>query len=404
MADNTILPGTGDIVADEDIGGVKYQRVKLIDGALGSKTPVSLTETGEIPVHDEALVEELGASTQPYASSEQERSLYDVLDPTHPDFVPLVVAPAGIETPGQRAALASFPVVLPPEQMQDYSAIASWNQVPNGVNVMYSQASNVNTWFDVSQYRSISLHIVQGNAGGQVYVEGSNDGVSVATVPLYDGAALATAPTNNLVLSALTSRFFEGPLRYKYLRLRGTAQAVFMTLAYRLSMAPYIPLYVTTVQPTAGNLNVTATGTGTYAVNVSQFAGVAAASAGVTGTIVAGGGVAPGAAVGAYNPLTMAGADITGKVRRILTDTASRVQVVPPDNVGTTTVDQAVFPVKFTQQDNEGATIHDLLGMILAEMKAMNYYLAELPQKLRDGGTFIDEPVQLTGDPTLLNS
>ena len=35
MADNTILPGTGDVYAADDISGVKFQRVKLIHGADG---------------------------------------------------------------------------------------------------------------------------------------------------------------------------------------------------------------------------------------------------------------------------------------------------------------------------------------------------------------------------------
>lgn len=35
MADDTVLPGTGDTIAADDIGGVKYQRVKLIHGANG---------------------------------------------------------------------------------------------------------------------------------------------------------------------------------------------------------------------------------------------------------------------------------------------------------------------------------------------------------------------------------
>ena len=36
MTDNTTLPGTGDTIADDDISGVKYQRVKLITGNDGS--------------------------------------------------------------------------------------------------------------------------------------------------------------------------------------------------------------------------------------------------------------------------------------------------------------------------------------------------------------------------------
>ena len=43
MADNSTLPATGDVIADEDISGVKYQRMKLIDATVGSTTPVGTT-------------------------------------------------------------------------------------------------------------------------------------------------------------------------------------------------------------------------------------------------------------------------------------------------------------------------------------------------------------------------
>lgn len=43
MADNTTLPGTGDVIADEDISGVKFQKVKLIDSTAASTTPVGTT-------------------------------------------------------------------------------------------------------------------------------------------------------------------------------------------------------------------------------------------------------------------------------------------------------------------------------------------------------------------------
>jgi hypothetical protein len=36
MADNTVLPGAGETFATNDIGGVKYQRVKLVLGAAGA--------------------------------------------------------------------------------------------------------------------------------------------------------------------------------------------------------------------------------------------------------------------------------------------------------------------------------------------------------------------------------
>lgn len=43
MADNSTLPATGDVIAADDIGGVKYQRVKPAFGVDGSATDVSAT-------------------------------------------------------------------------------------------------------------------------------------------------------------------------------------------------------------------------------------------------------------------------------------------------------------------------------------------------------------------------
>lgn len=48
MADNTTLPGTGDVIADEDIGGVKHQLVKVEYGAAGTATKV--TPVAGLPV------------------------------------------------------------------------------------------------------------------------------------------------------------------------------------------------------------------------------------------------------------------------------------------------------------------------------------------------------------------
>ena len=44
MADNTTLPGTGDVIADEDISGIKYQRVKLAVGKATSTVMIGHLE------------------------------------------------------------------------------------------------------------------------------------------------------------------------------------------------------------------------------------------------------------------------------------------------------------------------------------------------------------------------
>lgn len=50
MADNTTLPGTGDVIASDDIGGVKYQRVKLTHGEDGEALDASVNNP--VPVQD----------------------------------------------------------------------------------------------------------------------------------------------------------------------------------------------------------------------------------------------------------------------------------------------------------------------------------------------------------------
>jgi len=50
MADNVTLPGTGEIVATDDIGGVQYQQMKLVDSTPNSTTPVG-TDSNPLSVN-----------------------------------------------------------------------------------------------------------------------------------------------------------------------------------------------------------------------------------------------------------------------------------------------------------------------------------------------------------------
>jgi hypothetical protein len=43
MADNVTLPGTGEIVATDDVGGAQYQLIKLVDATVNSTTPIGTT-------------------------------------------------------------------------------------------------------------------------------------------------------------------------------------------------------------------------------------------------------------------------------------------------------------------------------------------------------------------------
>jgi hypothetical protein len=52
MADNTTLPGTGEVYASDDIGGVKWQRVKIAHGADGSATDSSAAAPFPVTITD----------------------------------------------------------------------------------------------------------------------------------------------------------------------------------------------------------------------------------------------------------------------------------------------------------------------------------------------------------------
>ena len=62
MADNSTLPATGDVVAADEIGGVKFQRMKLIHGNDGVNAgDVSLTNPYPVTLTQGEVVEALEA-------------------------------------------------------------------------------------------------------------------------------------------------------------------------------------------------------------------------------------------------------------------------------------------------------------------------------------------------------
>jgi hypothetical protein len=62
MADNTTLPGTGDVIATDDIGGIKFQRVKPAWGPDGTATDTDKVGN-ELPVQDAPRLILVTAST-----------------------------------------------------------------------------------------------------------------------------------------------------------------------------------------------------------------------------------------------------------------------------------------------------------------------------------------------------
>lgn len=55
MANDVTLPGTGRVIATDDIGGVDYQRIKVVHGAEGSATDTSSAAPFPVALLGEAL-------------------------------------------------------------------------------------------------------------------------------------------------------------------------------------------------------------------------------------------------------------------------------------------------------------------------------------------------------------
>jgi hypothetical protein len=67
MADNTVLPGTGETYAADDIGGAKYQRIKMVHGADGVNDG-DIAATNPLPVKLQSQDTTAEVSTTPLAN------------------------------------------------------------------------------------------------------------------------------------------------------------------------------------------------------------------------------------------------------------------------------------------------------------------------------------------------
>lgn len=135
MADNSTLPATGEVIASDDIGGVKYQRMKLVWGADGTANDTDTAAGKQLPVIDQAATS--GGLSLPYsfistaavqaaaikASAGQVYALHFFNISATPVYLRLynmTTTPATTDTPVYRAVIpgntagAGFVVPIPP--------------------------------------------------------------------------------------------------------------------------------------------------------------------------------------------------------------------------------------------------------------------------------------------------
>lgn len=163
MADNTTINAGsgGDTIASDDIGGVKYQRVKVGAGSDGS-----------------------------YADA----------DATHP--IPVQVG----DTAGQANVVTG-------DAGQGAQVIAgARKEVTFTTTTAQAVAST-----DVSNYRWVSVHITGQGGSSTVTFQGSNDNTNWVNVPM-----MLSTSTTSIVFTTTTTGLYVGPCSYRYYRLNVT--------------------------------------------------------------------------------------------------------------------------------------------------------------------------------------
>ena len=172
--------------------------------------------------------------------------------------------------------------------------------------------------------------------------------------------------------------------------------------------ARYVRITATTTGTALGWLRAAPWNGGSYlisGVNLSQINGTVIVNGGVAGTLAVGGNVAPGVAP-TLNPIPLV-IDTSGLTRRLLSDAAGRLYVntMTVDVAGTARQNGSVFNGSLAslattdQSQVEGASIPELLLMVVTELKILNQQIYLL--NTQGGASSSDDPQSFRNDPTI---
>lgn len=320
MADNTVLPaGTGgDTIATDDIGGVKYQRVKpswgsdgvAVDVDASNPLPTSInasifrfssnntsavqlaaagTFTGVIETAlDQPSISLLLTSDQPITLTVNQ---YIDLAGTRavPDIVFYIAADAGfgrsftlngnyvkvVATNTGLATTTTFSLNTAYGTLNDSESggVQPVTELPLILTGAAAQTAIVNNilqpkvgtaGLNVSGFRAASVQVVSTGTAGTFIFEQSNDNVNWVALPVFNGALVTGAPITAAITATVSQIIYSFPLRCVFVRLRiataitgGTIQAF-----SRIGTDPWTPSAALVASNNAANLLTTATVTG----------------------------------------------------------------------------------------------------------------------------------------------
>jgi len=320
MADNTVLPAGvgGDTIATDDIGGVKYQRVKpswgsdgvAVDVDASNPLPISInasifrfssnntstaqlaaaaTFTGVIETAlDQPSISLLLTSDQPITLTVKQ---YIDLAGTRavPDIVFYIAAGVGFgrsftlngnyvnvtATNTGAATTTTFNLNTAYGTLNDSESggVQPVTELPLVLTGATAQTATVNNilqptagtaGLNVSGYRAASIQVVSTGTAGTFIFEQSNDNVNWIALPVFNGALVTGVPITAAITATVSQIIYSFPLRCVFVRLRiattitgGTIQAF-----SRIGTDPWTPSVASVTSNTAANLLTTATVTG----------------------------------------------------------------------------------------------------------------------------------------------
>lgn len=236
MPDNVVLPGTGESVATDNIGGNQFQRMKLTLGADGVNDG-DVSSANPMPVSGSFF-----PATQPVSIATMPTTPVTgtFFQATQPVSIAASVAVTGPLTDTQLRA-SSVPVIINPMTALSYNVA--------GVIAINTTLISV----DCSQVRTITMQCVSMGTTGAVTYQFSNDQVTW-TNATYQTSTGATAVAT---ITAVGLHFI--PVLARYFRVQLTTATTAGTTTFTGFSADRPANLPVTTQPVSGTVTATAT-------------------------------------------------------------------------------------------------------------------------------------------------
>lgn len=364
MADNTIInPGTaGDTIRDIDRGSAKTQVVALDAGGESAESLVSATNP--LPVSDPVVAA---------AQTSDAPLVVNLVGDPNGDFAGLNLLEQVID-PNTGIAV-SVNSINPGKRDVQGAAIPSDAVGP--FTCFISAVANPGPVIDTTGYASMHL-----TSAGTCNIQASNDLAVWTAIALSTGGAQTASNVATVI-----------PCLAKYIRFTFS------------NVAGVVTWYLRAAPAALGNAST----------GLTQWGGSGVAVGAASGQPAIGGLVATGSAAGTAFPIVVAGVDSGALVRRVLTDTSGRLQVVEngTDAQGVNRPIGVAYPTEGAQaslmvQDTsvqDGLSQMELLAQILLELQIMNQQHYTLNEMLAAQCNVPkgDEPAAFRNDPSVFN-